>query len=210
MRGGGVAFDQQRLGCAADAGAAHLGVEHHRLRHVEIGRVVDIDVVDAFEMCEHRYAGFGFDAVPTRLLPPRGTIRSTAPSRPLSSRPTAARSRVGTKRDRGFRQVRPRASRRRDRRESRWPERKLSEPPRRITALPDFRQRTPASAVTLGRLSKITRDHAQRYAHAFDGHAVGALPAFGDDADWIGNVAHDANAVGDTADAGGGRRPGGR
>ena len=35
-------------------------------------------------------------------------------------------------------------------------ERKLSEPPRRITALPLFRQSTPASAATLGRLSKIT------------------------------------------------------
>ena len=33
---------------------------------------------------------------------------------------------------------------------------KLSEPPRRITALPAFRQSAPASAVTLGRLSKIT------------------------------------------------------
>ena len=35
-------------------------------------------------------------------------------------------------------------------------ERKLSEPPRRITALPDFRHSTPASAATFGRLSKIT------------------------------------------------------
>ena len=35
-RGAG-AIDQQRLGRAADAGAAHLGVEHDRLRHFEIG-----------------------------------------------------------------------------------------------------------------------------------------------------------------------------
>ncbi len=35
-------------------------------------------------------------------------------------------------------------------------ERKLSEPPRRITALPDFKHSTPASAATLGRLSKMT------------------------------------------------------
>ena len=34
--------------------------------------------------------------------------------------------------------------------------RKLSEPPRRIAALPALRQSAPASAVTLGRLSKIT------------------------------------------------------
>ena len=32
-------------------------------------------------------------------------------------------------------------------------ERRLSEPPRRIAALPDFRHSAPASAVTLGRLS---------------------------------------------------------
>ncbi len=32
-------------------------------------------------------------------------------------------------------------------------DRALSEPPRRITALPDFRHSAPASAVTLGRLS---------------------------------------------------------
>ena len=34
--------------------------------------------------------------------------------------------------------------------------RKLSEPPRRIAALPAFRHSAPASAVTLGRLSKMT------------------------------------------------------
>ncbi len=33
---------------------------------------------------------------------------------------------------------------------------KLSEPPRRITALPALRQSPPASAATAGRLSKIT------------------------------------------------------
>ena len=69
--------------------------------------------------------------------------------------PTAARSRVGTSVIAAS--GRP-ASRRPCTRHS-WiarHERKLSEPPRRITALPDFRQSTPASAVTLGRLSKIT------------------------------------------------------
>jgi hypothetical protein len=50
------AIDQQRLGGAAYAGAAHLGVEHDRLRHVERSGLVDIDVADAFEVCEHRHA----------------------------------------------------------------------------------------------------------------------------------------------------------
>ena len=56
MRRRAGAIDQQRLGRAADAGAPHLGVEHDRLRHVERGGLVDIDVADAFEMREHRHA----------------------------------------------------------------------------------------------------------------------------------------------------------
>ena len=42
----------------------------------------------------------------TRLRPPRGTMTSTAPSRPLSISPTAARSRTGTQRDRRLGQAR--------------------------------------------------------------------------------------------------------
>jgi hypothetical protein len=49
-------------------------------------------------------------------------------------------------------------------------------------------------------------DDAERHAHAFDGHAVGALPAFGDGADRIGNIAHGADAVGHRGDAGFGQR----
>ena len=56
------AIDQQGFGRAADAGTAHLGVQHNRLRHFEIGGAVDIDVVDAFQMREHRHAGLRFDA----------------------------------------------------------------------------------------------------------------------------------------------------
>ena len=37
MRRRDRAIDQQRLGRAADAGAPHLGVEHDRLRHLEVG-----------------------------------------------------------------------------------------------------------------------------------------------------------------------------
>src|SRR5258708_1142584 len=91
----------------------------------------------------------------TRLLPPRGTMTSTLPFNPVSSRPTAARARVGT--SVMVASGKP-ASRKPCTRQS-WiarQERKLSEPPRRITALPDFRHSTPASAATLGRLSKIT------------------------------------------------------
>ena len=55
MRGGDGAVDQQRLGRAADAGAAHLGVDGDLHRHVEIGRAVDIEMADAFEMGEDRH-----------------------------------------------------------------------------------------------------------------------------------------------------------
>src|SRR4030095_9174860 len=44
------AVNEQRLGGATDAGTAHLGVEHDRLRHVEGRRLVDVDMADAFEM----------------------------------------------------------------------------------------------------------------------------------------------------------------
>ncbi len=87
-----------------------------------------------------------------RFLPPRGTMTSTLPSRPDSIIPTASLLRVGTIWT---------ASRESDARSSAcskhaWIavlELKLSEPPRRITALPDFRHSAPASAVTFGRLS---------------------------------------------------------
>ena len=45
------------------------------------------------------------------------------------------------------------------------------------------------------------RDDAERHPHALDGHAVGALPALGDDADGIGDVAHGPDAVGHRIDA---------
>jgi len=88
----------------------------------------------------------------TRLRPPRGTMTSIAPPSPASIIPTAARSRVGTS------SIAPVGSEaaRRPSTSAAWIarfERWLSEPPRRIAALPAFRQSAAASAVTLGRLS---------------------------------------------------------
>src|SRR5256884_2096518 len=37
------AIDEQRFGRAADAGPAHLSVQHDRLRHIQIGGSIDID-----------------------------------------------------------------------------------------------------------------------------------------------------------------------
>ena len=53
---------------------------------------------------------------------------------------------------------------------------KLSEPPRRIAALPACRQSPPASAVTLGRDFVDDADDAERHAHARDVEAVGPRP----------------------------------
>ena len=54
--------DQQGFGRAADAGPPHLGVDDNLLRHVEIGRAVDIDMAQTLEMGEDRHAGFLLDA----------------------------------------------------------------------------------------------------------------------------------------------------
>ena len=99
-------IDQQSLGGAADAGAAKLGVLHDGARHGEY---------------RHRHARRHGRSPPdarktgtrassctraTRLLPPRGTITSMQPCRPVSMAPTAARSRVGTIWTAIFRQAR--------------------------------------------------------------------------------------------------------
>src|SRR5665213_390108 len=56
------AIDQQSFGGAADPGTPHLGVQHDRLRHFELGGMIDIDVVDALQMREYRHPRFGLDA----------------------------------------------------------------------------------------------------------------------------------------------------
>ena len=56
---GGVAVDQQRLGGAADAGAAQLGVDRDRLRHGGVGGCVQVGVAVALEMGQHRDAALG-------------------------------------------------------------------------------------------------------------------------------------------------------
>ena len=58
MRADDACIDQHRLGRAANAGAAHLAVQHQRARFREIGLLVHIGVADAFEMREHGHARF--------------------------------------------------------------------------------------------------------------------------------------------------------
>ena len=77
----------------------------------------------------------------------------------------------------------------------------LSEPPRRITALPDFRQSAPASAVTLGRLSKITPMTPSGVRTRAMTQAVGPRPFGHHAADRIGQVGDGAQPVDDAVDA---------
>jgi hypothetical protein len=146
------AVDQQRLGRAADAGAAHLGVDDDLHGHVEIGGSVDIDVADAFEMREDRHARLVCTRA-TRLLPPRGTMTSMIAAEPAQH--LADGGAVGRRHelDRVFRQAGATQALRPGRHGSPARNCSESEPPRRITALPALRQSAPASAVTLGRLS---------------------------------------------------------
>ena len=66
QRGGGVAVDQQGLGRAAHRGAAHLGVDGDRDRHVGVGRGVDVGVAQPFEVAERRHFRFPGDALDQR------------------------------------------------------------------------------------------------------------------------------------------------
>ena len=60
------AIDQQRLGRAAHADAAHLGVGHEVARHVEVCVAVDVDMADAVVVAQHRHAALGRHAIDQR------------------------------------------------------------------------------------------------------------------------------------------------
>ena len=175
MRRRRSAIDQQRLGRAAHAGAPHLGVEHDGLGHVEIGRLMHIDVADAFEMREHRHARF--------FLHARDEILAAARHDHVDGAAKAAEHEADRRAidrrhelDRGLRQTQPRPGPRSAHWQMTSEVRKLSEPLRRITALPDLRQ----SAAGVGRHVRPRlvddADHAERHAHAGNLQAVRPRP----------------------------------
>ena len=108
-----------------------------------------------------------------------------APSRPVEHQPDRGAVARRHELDGGFRQAGLAQALRRARRWMARLERKLSEPPRRIAALPAFRHSAPASAVTFGPALVDDADDAERHAHALDGHAVRPRPAFGHGADRV-------------------------
>ena len=123
------------------------------LRHLEIGRGVDVDVADAFEVREHRHARLALHARDEALAAARhDDVDAARPARRASGRPRRGPrwARAGSRppADPPARRPVPQRSRR-----CALEVRRLSEPPRRMAALPAFRQSAPASAVTLGRLS---------------------------------------------------------
>ena len=144
--------DQQRLGRAAHARPAHLGVDGDLLRHGEIGGGVNIDVADAVEMREDRHPRLLLDAGHKALAAARHdhVDRAVEPGQHHADRFTVG---AVDDLDRRLGRAPPAAS---PRPGAAWIARlefSPSEPPRRITALPAFRHRPPASAVTFGRLS---------------------------------------------------------
>ena len=93
----------------------------------------------------------------------------------VSISPTAARSVVGT----SWIAASGRPAARRPATRPAWIARdewRLSEPPRRIAALPAFRQSAPASAVTFGPALEDHPDHPERRAHPADVQAGRPVP----------------------------------
>ncbi|MND82165.1 hypothetical protein D3C80_739870 [compost metagenome] len=70
MRGDSGGVDQQCLRRPANTGAAHLGINDDAFRHVEIGRGIDIDMANAFQM--------GEDGHPCLRLHPRNQAFAAA------------------------------------------------------------------------------------------------------------------------------------
>jgi hypothetical protein len=143
-----IAVDQQAFGGAADAGAPGLGVQHHAARLGGIGGGIDIDVADAFEMGEYRHPGLGLHQPDQPLAAARHDhVDMFVHAQHGGHRGAVARGHQLDRR-RGQTGGRSPSTRQPCSAVEEW---KLSDPPRRITALPAFRHSAPASAVTLGR-----------------------------------------------------------
>ena len=69
--GGDGGVEQQRLGRAANAGAAHFGVGEDGARHGEIGVRVDVGVVQPLGMGEHGHARLALHALHQRFAAAR-------------------------------------------------------------------------------------------------------------------------------------------
>ena len=160
--------------------------------------MIDIDVVDAFEMREYRHARFGLDARDQALAAARHDHIDGAVQ---SAQQQAHRGAVTGRhqRDRSLRQTRFAQSLHQavvDR----------AAGPETVGAtaqdhrVAGFQAQHAGVGSDVGAALEDHRDHAERHAHPLDGHAVRSLPAFGHDPDRIGDIAYGRDAVGHRID----------
>ena len=174
---GSGAIEENALCSAANAGAPHLRVQRNPARPRPVGSGIHINVANAFKVGEHRTRASRCTRS-TRLQPPRGTRTSTAPSQPARSSRTASRS--------GVRTIWTAAS---GRPADNNPLTKhsciaaelriLSEPPRRIAALPAFQAETASVRSNIWAALEDHRNNTERRPNPADAKAVRTRPCGG-------------------------------
>ena len=157
-------------------------------------------MVDAFEMRKHRHARFRLDARDQALAAARHDHVDTATQ---SSEHQPDRGAVARRhqRDRGFRQARLAQALHQG-----FVDRAAGAETVGAAAqdhgVAGLQAQHAGISGDIGTALEDHADHAERHAHALDGHAVRPLPALGDGADRIGNAAHRGDAVSHGIDPG--------
>lgn len=77
-RFGDRCVDQQRLGGVADAGPPRLGVQQDTLGHVQVGRLVHVDMAVPDAGLDGGHLGIAYDRL-DQARSPRGITTSTRP-----------------------------------------------------------------------------------------------------------------------------------
>ncbi len=98
---------QQGLQRAADAGAAHLGIESELDSHLRIGGLVDEHVAEAFQVADHRHAGLLLHTL-DQALPAARDNDIELSAKPGQDMPDGSAVGCGDKLHEVLRQARPR------------------------------------------------------------------------------------------------------
>ena len=157
-------------------------------------------MVDAFEMREHRHARLGLDARDEALAAARHDHVDRAVE-PAEQQPDRGAVAGRHQRDRGFGQV-GFAQALHQALMDRAAGAETVGAAAQDHGVAGFQAQHAGIGRDIGPALEDYGDHAKRHADALDGHAVRPLPAFGDDADGIGDRAHGGDAVGHGIDAG--------
>ena len=161
--------------------------------------MIDIDVVDAFQMREHRHARLGFDAGDQALAAARHDHVDAAvqPAQQQADRRAVAGRHQG---DRGLGQTGFAQSLHQT-----FVDRAAGPETVRAAAqdhgVAGFQAQHAGVGGDVGAAFENHGDDAERHAYPLDDHAVRPLPALGHDADGIGDLAHGRDAVGHRVDA---------